>query len=405
MQTLCVSDGRREVATAHALLRDTVPDDSRSASHGLVIEFQSGMNWSGCSSAYVGDIFGSPLRDRGSRHVHAGEADLIGLSVFGRDQLSRGSSRDRVLSRLARAWLSTFFVLPPTRGSSTQSDTDRLAYRPGGGERHLRHSVPEGRVVYLGARPPRGAVHRRVPRLGVSCWHLLQRRSVELFREAATLAIMVVSFSSSASAHLRQRVRRRRHRRPADEDRRDRGAGTDGHPASFSLFQIGGFTVDDQTHVVLGRSARACSRSLPRLVTTARSYGMERASRPGTSSVRARQLHPGRSASSIGACAPWPIWDALLLPRVAGAWVRGTSGSRTAEWPQRVAVAWPDRVPVPRELAAGGSHGTGRFEPGWSGALQDKDASVVHRQHVDIRASAWCVRALVHVLRLRSTCG
>ena len=53
---------------------------------GLVMEFQFGMNWS-AFSAYVGDIFGSPLAIEGLGAFML-EATFIGLWIFGRDRLS-----------------------------------------------------------------------------------------------------------------------------------------------------------------------------------------------------------------------------------------------------------------------------------------------------------------------------
>ena len=67
---------------------------------GLVMEFQFGMNWS-AFSAYVGDIFGSPLAIEGLGAFML-EATFIGLWIFGRDLvLAEVAPHDRV-PRLAR---------------------------------------------------------------------------------------------------------------------------------------------------------------------------------------------------------------------------------------------------------------------------------------------------------------
>ena len=83
--------------------------------------------------------------------------------------------------------------------------------------------------------------------LGVACWHLLRGRNVDVFRSAAKLAIVVAlpvtfvqlgvgsEFGVAATDVQPMKI-------AATEALWDTE-----QPAAFSLFQIGGFTEDDQT--------------------------------------------------------------------------------------------------------------------------------------------------------------
>ncbi len=83
--------------------------------------------------------------------------------------------------------------------------------------------------------------------LGVSCWHLLRRSNVDVFRSSAKLAIVVAlpvtfvqlgvgsEFGVAATDVQPMKIAATEALWDTEE------------PAAFSLFQIGGFTVDDQT--------------------------------------------------------------------------------------------------------------------------------------------------------------
>ena len=83
--------------------------------------------------------------------------------------------------------------------------------------------------------------------LGVSCWHLLRGRNVELFRRAAKLAIVValpVSFVQlGIGSEFGVAVTDAQPMKIAATE----ALWNTEQPAGFSLFQIGGFTEDDQT--------------------------------------------------------------------------------------------------------------------------------------------------------------
>ena len=83
--------------------------------------------------------------------------------------------------------------------------------------------------------------------LGVSCWHLLRRRNVDVFRAAAKLAIIVglpVSVAQlGVGSEFGVAVTDAQPMKIAAVE----ALWETEEPAAFSLFQIGGFTEDDQT--------------------------------------------------------------------------------------------------------------------------------------------------------------
>jgi cytochrome d ubiquinol oxidase subunit I len=82
---------------------------------------------------------------------------------------------------------------------------------------------------------------------GVSCWHLLRRRNMDLFRRAAKLALIVAVPVSAANlwlgSHLGIVVTDYQPMKIASTEAQWDTC----QPCAFSLFQIGGFTESDQT--------------------------------------------------------------------------------------------------------------------------------------------------------------
>ena len=83
--------------------------------------------------------------------------------------------------------------------------------------------------------------------LGVSCWHLARRNEVDLFRRAAKLALIVAVPVTAVNLWLGSNFGI-----VTTELQPMKIAATEAlwnteQPAAFSLFQIGGFAVDDQT--------------------------------------------------------------------------------------------------------------------------------------------------------------
>jgi cytochrome d ubiquinol oxidase subunit I len=213
---------------------------------GLVMEFQFGMNWS-AFSAYVGDVFGSPLAIEGLGAFML-EATFIGLWFFGWDRLSPRVHLATIYLVWVGTWLSAYFILAANSwmqnpvGYELNSQTGRAEATD------IFKILFQGFVLFAwGHAILAGILTAGFLVLGVSCWHLRRRRNVEIFRSSAKLAIIVVlpvsfiqlgvgsEFGVFATDVQPMKIAATEALWDTEE------------PAAFSLFQIGGFTEDDQT--------------------------------------------------------------------------------------------------------------------------------------------------------------
>jgi cytochrome bd ubiquinol oxidase subunit I len=213
---------------------------------GLVMEFQFGMNWS-AFSAYVGDVFGSPLAIEGLGAFML-EATFIGLWFFGWDRLSPRVHLATIYLVWAGTWLSAYFILAANSwmqhpvGYELNSQTGRAEATD------IFKILFQGFVLFAwGHAILAGFLTAGFLVLGVACWHLRRGRNVEVFRAAAKLAIIVVlplsiiqlgwgsEFGVAVTDAQPMKI-------AATEALWDTE-----QPAGFSLFQIGGFTESDQT--------------------------------------------------------------------------------------------------------------------------------------------------------------
>jgi cytochrome bd ubiquinol oxidase subunit I len=213
---------------------------------GLVMEFQFGMNWS-AFSAYVGDVFGPPLAIEGIGAFML-EAVFIGLWIFGWDRLSPRVHLATIYLVWLGTWLSAYFILTANSwmqhpvGYEVDSQTGRAQANDIADLLFQRFTLFAWTHAVLA-----GLITAGFLVLGVSCWHLRQGRNVEAFRSSATLAIIVMlpatfvqlgvgsEFGVAVTNVQPMKI-------AATEALWDTE-----QPASFSLFQIGGFTEDDQT--------------------------------------------------------------------------------------------------------------------------------------------------------------
>ncbi len=211
---------------------------------GLVQEFQFGMNWS-VYSTFVGDVFGAPLAIEGLAAFML-ESTFLGLWIFGWNKLGPRLHLATVWIFALASWLSAFFIIA----------ANSWMQRPVGSE------VVDGRaeltsiwelltnrfaiwaflhVILVGLTTAAAVV------LGVACWHFLRGRNVEVFRHAAKLALIVLVPVSAVNlglgSHLGVVVTDYQPMKIAATE----ALWDTEQPASFSLFQIGGFSEDDQT--------------------------------------------------------------------------------------------------------------------------------------------------------------
>jgi cytochrome d ubiquinol oxidase subunit I len=211
---------------------------------GLVQEFQFGMNWS-IYSQFVGDVFGAPLAIEGLAAFML-ESTFLGLWIFGWDRLSKGVHLATVWLFALGSWLSALFIIV----------ANSWMQRPVGSH------VVDGRaeltdvwelltnrfaiwayvhVLFVGLTTAAVII------FGVACWHVVRGRNQELFRRAAKLALIVgvpvsavnlwwgSNFGIVVTEYQPMKI-------AASEAQWDTC-----QPCSFSLFQVGGFTEDDQT--------------------------------------------------------------------------------------------------------------------------------------------------------------
>ena len=211
---------------------------------GLVQEFQFGMNWS-IYSEFVGDVFGAPLAIEGIAAFML-ESTFLGLWIFGWDRLSKRIHLATIWMVALGTWLSAFFIIVANSWmqrpvGSTVNDgraeltdvwellTNRLAI------------VAYAHVILVGLTTACVVV------FGIACWHLVRGRNEELFRHAAKLALIVgvpvSAFNLWLGGHLGIVITDYQPMKIAATE----ALWETEQPASFSVFQIGGYTVDDQT--------------------------------------------------------------------------------------------------------------------------------------------------------------
>jgi cytochrome d ubiquinol oxidase subunit I len=209
---------------------------------GLVQEFQFGMNWA-TYSKFVGDVFGAPLAIEGLAAFFL-ESVFLGLWVFGWEQLPPRVHLATIWAAALGTWLSAYFIL--VANSWMQHP---VGYRMNHGRAELTnvwalltnnfavHAFEHTMLV--------GLTTGALVVLGVACWHLLQGRNVALFRKAAALALVValpVTFLNLTVGSRFGII--------TETDQPMKIAAAEAlwnseKPASFSLFQIGGFSAQN----------------------------------------------------------------------------------------------------------------------------------------------------------------
>jgi cytochrome bd ubiquinol oxidase subunit I len=211
---------------------------------GLVQEFQFGMNWS-VYSEFVGDVFGAPLAIEGLA-AFALEATFLGLWIFGWNRLSRRLHLATIWLVALGTWLSAFFIMTanswmqrPVGSTVTDGRAELTSVWELLTNRFAIWAIAH--VILVGLTTAAMVI------FGVSCWHLLRRRNMDLFRRAAKLALIVAVPVSAANlwlgSHLGIVVTDYQPMKIASTEAQWDTC----QPCAFSLFQIGGFTESDQT--------------------------------------------------------------------------------------------------------------------------------------------------------------
>ena len=211
---------------------------------GLVQEFQFGMNWS-VYSKFVGDVFGAPLAMEGLAAFML-ESTFLGLWIFGWDRLSRRVHLACVWLFALGTWLSALFIIVANSWMQRPVGSDVVNGRA---ELTSFWELLTNRlgiwayvhVVLVGITTAAAVI------FGVSCWHILRGRNQDLFRKAAKLALIVGVPISAINlwwgSNLGIVITDYQPMKIASTEAQWDTC----QPCGFSLFQIGGFTEQDQT--------------------------------------------------------------------------------------------------------------------------------------------------------------
>ncbi len=210
---------------------------------GLVQEFQFGMNWS-IYSKFVGNVFGAPLAIEGLAAFFL-ESTFLGLWIFGWNRLSPRVHLATLWIAVLGTWLSGYFIL--VANSWMQHP---VGYKIVDGEAQLTSVW----ALLSNGFALRAYVHTMLAGLifgssvvlGVCCWRFLRGNQADLFRKAALVALIV-----AVPATLLQLVVGNRFGAAVTSAQSMKIAASEAQwntcqPCGFSLFQIGGFTENDQ---------------------------------------------------------------------------------------------------------------------------------------------------------------
>ena len=211
---------------------------------GLVQEFEFGMNWS-VYSRFVGNVFGAPLAVEGLAAFFL-ESTFLGLWIFGWKRLPPRVHLATIWTAAVGTWLSAYFILVANSwmqhpvGAKVSNGTAELT--------SVSALITNRFAVWAFFHTMLvGLTTAAVLILGVACWHLARGRNQTLFHRASKLALIVLvpvsalnlgvgSYMGIVATDLQ----------PMKISAAEALWNTQ-QPASFSLFQIGGFTQSDQT--------------------------------------------------------------------------------------------------------------------------------------------------------------
>ena len=155
---------------------------------GIVLEFQFGMNWAGYAN-YVGDIFGAPLAIEALLAFFL-ESTFLGLWIFGWDKLSKGLHAAVIWlvalgSSLSALWIliANAFMQHPVgyvlnNGRAEMVDFGALVFNPKAWLM-FEHTLTSGLTTAAFFI------------LGISAYHLLRKRDLELFKPSFNIASII----------------------------------------------------------------------------------------------------------------------------------------------------------------------------------------------------------------------
>jgi len=211
---------------------------------GLVQEFQFGMAWSSYSR-FVGDVFGAPLAIEGLAAFFL-ESTFLGLWLFGWGRLPKGLHLATIWLVAVGTVLSAAFIMA---ANSWMQHPVGYAVVSGRAELTSIWAVL-GNPLFLWAFAHvllAALVTGAGFLLAVSAWHLRRRSDADAFHKTARLALVVLVPAALLAMLVGSELGvSGDHYQPMKIAAGEALWNTQ-QPASFTLVQIGGFTVNDQT--------------------------------------------------------------------------------------------------------------------------------------------------------------
>ena len=211
---------------------------------GLVQEFQFGMSWSVYSN-FVGGVFGAPLAIEGLAAFML-EATFLGLWIFGWNVMSPRLHLATIWIAALATWLSAYLIL--VANSWMQHP---VGYKLVDGKAQLtdvwallsNHFAIIAWVHVILA----GLIFGSMVMFGICCWQFLHHRNVELFQRAAKLALIVAVPATLIQLSVGNRFGEAVTSAQGMKIAASEAQWDTCQPCGFSVFQIGGFSEDDQT--------------------------------------------------------------------------------------------------------------------------------------------------------------
>jgi cytochrome bd ubiquinol oxidase subunit I len=307
---------------------------------GLVQEFQFGMNWS-VYSQYVGGVFGAPLAIEGLAAFFL-EAVFLGLWIFGWDRLSPRVHLASIWLAALGTWLSAYFILVANswmqhpvgykvvNGKAQLTDVGALLTNNFAIHAFL-HTILAGLTTAT------------LVVLGISCWHFLRARNVEIFRMAAALALVVAVPVTLANLAVGSRFGITTTTDQPMKIAAAEALWNSEKPAAFSLFQIGGFSAQSPKP--------SFSVEVPGLLSflSTGSFDSEVKGLNQLQQQEQRQYGPGSYTPPVRAIY-WSmrvmayLGALMFLVAALGAWLyrkRRLESTRWFQWTAIVAMAFP----------------------------------------------------------------
>jgi cytochrome bd ubiquinol oxidase subunit I len=211
---------------------------------GLVQEFEFGMNWS-VYAKFVGNVFGAPLAIEGLAAFML-EATFLGIWIFGWNRLSPRLHLATLWIAVVGTWLSGYFIL--VANSWMQHP---VGYKIVNGEAQLTSVwalLSNGFALRAYVHTMlAGLIFGSTVVLGVSCWHLLRRNEVDVFRLAAKVALIVAVPATALQLFVGNRFGEAVTSAQSMKIAASEAQWNTCEPCGFSLFQIGGFSESDPT--------------------------------------------------------------------------------------------------------------------------------------------------------------